>query len=37
MAPLGHYVLADIYSRQGRVADARAEQQAGDRLARRAN
>jgi arylsulfatase A-like enzyme/Flp pilus assembly protein TadD len=37
MAPLGHYVLADVYSRQGRVADARAQQQAGDRLVRRAN
>ncbi len=37
MAPLGHYVLADVYSRQGRVADARAQQQAGDRLAARKN
>ena len=34
MAPLGHYVLADVYNRQGRVAEARAEQRAGDRLAR---
>ncbi len=34
MAPLGHYVLADVYSRQGRVAEARSQQQAGDRLAR---
>lgn len=25
MAPLGHYVLADIYERQGRTADARRE------------
>ena len=33
MAPLGHYVLADVYNRQGRVAEARAQQQAGDRLA----
>jgi arylsulfatase A-like enzyme/Flp pilus assembly protein TadD len=34
MAPLGHYVLADVYSRQGRVAEARSQQRAGDRLAR---
>jgi tetratricopeptide (TPR) repeat protein len=34
MAPLGHYVLADVYNRQGRVAEARAQQRAGDRLAR---
>jgi len=34
MAPLGHYVLADAYNRQGRVAEARAQQQAGERLAR---
>jgi tetratricopeptide (TPR) repeat protein len=33
LAPLGHYVLADVYNRQGRVADARSEQRAGDRLA----
>jgi len=25
VAPLGHYVLADVYGRQGRAADARAE------------
>jgi len=25
MAPLGHYVLADVYERQGRAADARRE------------
>jgi len=25
MAPLGHYVLADVYERQGRTADARRE------------
>ncbi|HEX9189425.1 MAG TPA: sulfatase-like hydrolase/transferase [Vicinamibacteria bacterium] len=25
VAPLGHYVLADVYSRQGRPADARSE------------
>jgi hypothetical protein len=35
MAPLGHYVLADVYNRQGRANEARAQQQAGDRLARR--
>jgi arylsulfatase A-like enzyme/Flp pilus assembly protein TadD len=34
MAPLGHYVLADVYNRQGRVAEARSQQRAGDRLAR---
>jgi tetratricopeptide (TPR) repeat protein len=34
LAPLGHYVLADVYSRQGRSAEARAQQQAGDRIAR---
>jgi arylsulfatase A-like enzyme/Flp pilus assembly protein TadD len=34
LAPLGHYVLADVYSRQGRLAEARAEQRAGDRIAR---
>jgi arylsulfatase A-like enzyme/Flp pilus assembly protein TadD len=34
LAPLGHYILADVYSRQGRLAEARAEQRAGDRLAR---
>ena len=34
LAPLGHYVLADVYSRQGRLAEARSQQQAGDRLAR---
>ena len=33
LAPLGHYVLADVYNRQGRVADARSQQRAGDRLA----
>jgi arylsulfatase A-like enzyme/predicted Zn-dependent protease len=32
MAPLGHYILADAYNRQGRLAAARAQQQAGDRL-----
>jgi tetratricopeptide (TPR) repeat protein len=34
LAPLGHYVLADVYNRQGRPAEARAQQQAGDRIAR---
>ncbi len=34
LAPLGHYVLADVYGRQGRVAEARSAQQAGHRLAR---
>jgi arylsulfatase A-like enzyme/Tfp pilus assembly protein PilF len=34
MAPLGHYVLADIYERQGRAADARRELAAADRLKR---
>jgi len=29
MAPLGHYVLADVYERQGRPADARREVEAG--------
>jgi choline-sulfatase len=32
MAPLGHYVLADVYERQGRVAEARREVQAAKRL-----
>ncbi len=34
LAPLGHYVLADVYNRQGREAEARTQQRAGDRLAR---
>jgi arylsulfatase A-like enzyme/cytochrome c-type biogenesis protein CcmH/NrfG len=34
LAPLGHYVLADAYNRQGRTSEARREQSAGDRLAR---
>jgi tetratricopeptide (TPR) repeat protein len=34
MAPLGHYVLADIYERQGRAADARREIAAAERLKR---
>jgi tetratricopeptide (TPR) repeat protein len=32
MAPLGHYVLADIYERQGRAADARREVEAAKRV-----
>ena len=34
-APLGHYVLADVYNRQGRYADARAERAAADRMTRK--
>jgi choline-sulfatase len=34
MAPLGHYVLADVYQRQGRTADARREVEAANRLKR---
>ncbi|HET7291943.1 MAG TPA: sulfatase-like hydrolase/transferase [Vicinamibacteria bacterium] len=36
LAPLGHFVLADVYNRQGRLNEARAEQAAGERLARAA-
>jgi len=36
LAPLGHFVLADAYNRQGRLREARLEQQAGERLAARA-
>ncbi len=32
LAPLGHYVLADVYSRQGRTADAGAEASKGRAL-----
>jgi arylsulfatase A-like enzyme/Tfp pilus assembly protein PilF len=32
-APLGHYVLADVFNRQGRFAAARVERAAADRLA----
>jgi arylsulfatase A-like enzyme/Tfp pilus assembly protein PilF len=32
MAPLGHYVLADVYERRGRVAEARRELAAAERL-----
>jgi predicted Zn-dependent protease len=34
LAPLGHYVLADVYERQGRAADARREVAAAKRLER---
>jgi len=38
IAPLGHYVLADVYSRQGRSQDAAREEAAGRKLeARRAS
>jgi tetratricopeptide (TPR) repeat protein len=33
LAPLGHFVLADVYNRQGRTADARREQRLGERRA----
>jgi arylsulfatase A-like enzyme/Tfp pilus assembly protein PilF len=33
MAPLGHYVLADVYERQGRAADARRELEAAKQKA----
>ena len=36
MIPLGHYVLADVYSRLGREADAAREAAAGQRAERRA-
>ena len=32
IAPLGHYVLADVYSRRGRTQDAAREAAAGRRL-----
>ena len=32
IAPLGHFVLADLYARQGRDAEARREAAAGERL-----
>jgi choline-sulfatase len=34
LAPLGHYVLADVYERQGRAADARREVEAAKKLER---
>ena len=33
LAPLGHYVLADVYERQGRAAEARREIEAAKRHA----
>ena len=35
IAPLGHYVLADVYSRRGRVKDAEREAAEGRKLERR--
>jgi tetratricopeptide (TPR) repeat protein len=34
LAPLGHYVLADVFNRQGRFSEARVQQATADRLAR---
>jgi arylsulfatase A-like enzyme/Tfp pilus assembly protein PilF len=34
LAPLGHFVLADVFNRTGRLAEARREQATGERLAR---
>jgi tetratricopeptide (TPR) repeat protein len=34
LAPLGHYVLADVYEQRGRMADARREIAAAERLKR---
>jgi tetratricopeptide (TPR) repeat protein len=34
LAPLGHYVLADVFNRQGRLAEARVERATADRLVR---
>ena len=34
IAPLGHYVLADVFNRQGREADARRATAAAERLQR---
>ena len=34
IAPLGHYVLADVYERQGRAADAQREMDAAKRMKR---
>ncbi|HEV2983979.1 MAG TPA: sulfatase-like hydrolase/transferase [Vicinamibacterales bacterium] len=36
LAPLGHFVIADVYAREGRVADAAREAAEGRRLAGRA-
>ena len=35
IAPLGHYVLADVYSRRGRTKDAEREAAEGRRLENR--
>jgi hypothetical protein len=35
MAPLGHYVLADVYSRRGRLKDAEREAAEGRKLEQR--
>jgi len=35
IAPLGHYVLADVYARRGRLKDAEREEAAGRKLERR--
>src|SRR5215813_5599003 len=37
IAPLGHYVLADVYSRLGRTKDAEREAAQGRKLERRAS
>ncbi len=37
LAPLGHFVMADAYARQGRTADAARESAEGRRLAARTN
>jgi arylsulfatase A-like enzyme/Tfp pilus assembly protein PilF len=34
LAPLGHFILADVYNRQGRLEDAAREEAAGRRLQR---
>jgi tetratricopeptide (TPR) repeat protein len=34
LAPLGHYVLADVFNRAGRYAEARSQQAVAERLAR---
>ena len=34
MAPLGHFILADIYNRQGRAEEAERELRAAERASR---
>ena len=34
LAPLGHFILADVYNRQGRIAEAKREEAAARRLQR---